>query len=131
MSDPHGSGPRDGGGTAGLGAVASGATGTAAALFTVVSVSCCLPVAAPIVLGVLGGSAAVWSARLAPFTPWVLAVSFIALAGGFRVVYGARRACSREGGAGAPRALPRIARMVLWAGAALWVGSLVLRLSVG
>src|SRR5436309_15767954 len=75
-------------------AIASASTGVAAAALTVVAAACCVsPVVAPIIVGVLGASGAVWAAGLKPYGWWILAGAFVCLASGFWTVYRPRPSC--------------------------------------
>lgn len=106
------------------GAIGAAASSTGAAvLATVASVCCGGPVLAPVIVAVLGASGAAWAAGLKPYSPYILGTAFLMLAYGFRVVY--RRGDSCADGTCAARA-PRVARVVLWLAAGLWVGAALL-----
>ena len=111
-----------------IGAIGAAATGVGAATVTVVTAACCVsPVLAPIIVGVLGASGAVWAASLKPYTWTILAVSGGCLAFGFWTVYRPRTACSTD----MPRrnvVLARVARICLWFGAFAWATGVLLRL---
>ena len=114
---------------AAAGAIASATTGVAAAGLTLVSVACCAsPVIAPIIVGVLGASGAVWAAGLKPYGAWILAASFVSLLAGFWSVYRPRRDCALTDASGRTRILQRIAKVSVWIGAAFWIGALLTRL---
>src|SRR5438270_6901948 len=95
-----------------VGAIASASTGIAAAALTVVIAACCAsPVIAPIIVGVLGASGAVWAAGLKPYGWWILGAAAVCLAFGFWTVYRPRANCAvgdlpRQSGA-----LPKVAKM--------------------
>jgi hypothetical protein len=113
------------------GAIASGSTGVAAALLTLVTAACCVsPVVAPLIVGVLGASGAVWAAGLKPYGGWILGTSFLFLAYGFWSVYRPRAARSIADAPLPGRVLPRIAKGSLWVGAACWVAAVMLRLAL-
>ena len=111
------------------GAIASASTGVAAAALTVVIAACCAsPVIAPIIVGVLGASGAVWAAGLKPYGWWILGAAAVCLAFGFWTVYRPRANCGvgdlpRQSGA-----LPKVAKVCLWFGAACWMTGVLLRL---
>src|SRR5437868_15055802 len=76
------------------GAIASASTGVAASALTVVTAACCVsPVIAPIIVGVLGASGAVWAAGLKPYGWWILGAAAVCLAFGFWTVYRPRANC--------------------------------------
>jgi hypothetical protein len=119
----------DGARTAGqIGAIGAAATGVGAVGITIVTAACCVsPVLAPIIVGVLGASGAVWAAGLKPYTWVILAVSAACLAFGFWTVYRPRPACSVK----PPRmnaVLDRVSRVCLWFGAVAWAAAVLLRL---
>jgi hypothetical protein len=111
------------------GAIGAATTGVGAALVTLVAGACCVsPVLAPLIVGVLGASGAVWAVSLKPYTWWILGAAGIALASGFWTVYRPRSFCAA--GVASPRArvLSLIAKASLWLGAGCWTTALVLRL---
>jgi hypothetical protein len=112
------------------GALGAGSTGLGAAIVTVVAGTCCVsPVLAPLVVGALGAAGAAWAAGLKPYSGYILAGSVLLLAGGFWSVYRHRSACAV--GAGVTRLrrwLSRLAKGVLWVGAASWVGAVIVHL---
>jgi hypothetical protein len=111
------------------GAIASATAGVAAAGLTVVTAACCVsPVLAPILVGILGASGAVWAAGLKPYSGWILGAAFTALAYGFWTVYRPRRDCVTEGISASRNAWQRVARISLWIGASFWLAGLMLRL---
>lgn len=112
-----------------VGAVGAATTGVGAALVTLVAGACCVsPVVAPLIVGILGASGAVWVASLKPYAWWILAAAGLALAGGFWTVYRPRPACDVDTAPKRSRWLPRIARVSLWFGAVCWMAALMLRL---
>ena len=110
------------------GAVVSGSTGIAAGLLSVVAASCCVsPVLAPIIVGVLGASGAVWAASLQPYAYWILGGAAIALAYGFWTVYRPQTSCE-PGTQTRQRSLwPNVAKGTLWLGAVFWVAALMVQ----
>jgi hypothetical protein len=114
-----------------VGSVGAATTGVGAVVVTLVAGACCVsPVLAPLIVGVLGASGAVWAASLKPYTWYILAGSGAALAFGFWSVYRSREACALGEVPRRSRMLSRIAAIALWAGAVCWVGALVLRLAL-
>lgn len=112
-----------------VGAIASASTGVAAAALTVVTAACCVsPVIAPIIVGVLGASGAVWAAGLKPYSWWILGAAFMCLVYGFWTVYRTRLNCAV--GEEPPRrsVWPKIAKGSLWFGAACWMTGVMLRI---
>lgn len=108
------------------GAIASASTGVAAAALTVVTAACCVsPVIAPIIVGVLGASGAVWAVGLKPYGWWILGAALLCLACGFWMVYRPRSTCAVGG---TSRGVwPKIAKISLWFGAASWMTGVLLR----
>lgn len=114
-----------------VGAVGAATTGVGAALVTLVAGACCVsPVLAPLIVGILGASGAVWVASLKPYAWWILGLAGGALAGGFWTVYRRRPACDMADVPRRSRVMPRIAKISLWFGAACWAAALVLRLTL-
>jgi hypothetical protein len=112
-----------------VGAVGAATTGVGAALVTLVAGACCVsPVLAPLIVGILGASGAVWVASLKPYGWWILGLAGVALAGGFWTVYRPRHACDVGNGANRGRIMPRVAKVSLWFGAVCWAAALMLRL---
>jgi hypothetical protein len=110
-------------------AIVSGTTGVAAGLLSLVGAACCVsPVVAPIIVGVLGASGAVWAASLKPYGGWILGVSLLFLVFGFWTVYRPRPACVVSDAPRQNRFLPMFAKGSLWVGAVCWIVGLVLRL---
>jgi hypothetical protein len=111
------------------GALGAATTGVGAALVTLVAGACCVsPVLAPLIVGVLGASGAVWVVSLKPYTWWILGAAGIALAGGFWTVYRPRAFCAVGEVPSRSRVLPLVAKGSLWLGAGCWTTALVLRL---
>ncbi|HEY5062158.1 MAG TPA: hypothetical protein VII52_11520, partial [Gemmatimonadaceae bacterium] len=114
-----------------LGSVGAATTGVGAVVVTLVAGACCVsPVLAPLIVGVLGASGAVWAASLKPYTWYILGASGAALAFGFWSVYRARAACAVGDVPRRSRVLSRVAALALWAGAVCWAAALVLRLAL-
>ena len=112
-----------------IGALGAATTGVGAALMTLVAASCCVsPVIAPLIVGVLGASGAVWAAGLKPYGWWILGAAALALAGGFWVVYRPRPACDLGDVPKPGRVLPVVAKVALWIGAVSWTASFIVRL---
>lgn len=112
-----------------VGAVGAATTGVGAALVTLVAGACCVsPVLAPLIVGILGASGAVWVASLKPYAWWILGIAGVALVGGFWTVYRPRPACDIGDAAKRNRLMPRIAKASLWFGAVCWMAALMLRL---
>ena len=111
------------------GAIASASTGVAAAALTVVTAACCVsPVIAPIIVGVLGASGAVWAAGLKPYGWWILGAAFLCLAYGFWTVYRPRANCGVGEAPASRGAWQNIAKISLWFGAACWMTGVLLRI---
>ena len=102
------------------GAVAAAGSGVGAALAATIATTCCIgPVAAPVLVSVLGASGAARAAGLEPYAPYLLLGSLPLLAYGFWIVYGRRRLCAE----GVCRPSPRGVRIVLWFASAIWLAS--------
>lgn len=113
---------------AAAGAIASASTGVAAAGLTIVTAACCVsPVLAPILVGVLGASGAVWAAGLKPYGWWILGGALACLAFGFWTVYRPRPACAVEGVPRSQRVLQNVSKISLWFGAACWLAGVMLK----
>jgi hypothetical protein len=109
-------------------AIASGSTGIAAGVLSVVAAGCCAsPVLAPLIVGVLGASGAVWAANLKPYTLWILGGAGLGLAYGFWSVYRPREQCEVGDMPRRRSVLPAIARASLWVGAVFWTAALMLQ----
>lgn len=118
----------DGGGSAGrLGAAGAASTGAGAAFVSAAASACCAgPIAAPLVVSVLGAGGAAWAAGLKPYSGWLLGFAAVMLAVGFYSAYRGRGACD------APlRRRDRIVRGVLWISGALWLASAAINLVLG
>jgi mercuric ion transport protein len=102
------------------------ATVAAGSAFTVaVSAACCAgPSLAPLLLPVLGASGLITIAALRPYTIWLELFAALMLAFSFRQVYRRRVACASGGAQTIPRSL-RVARIVTWVAAGLWIISLL------
>lgn len=119
-------------GVSALGAAGAASLGVGAALTAGAASACCVgPVAAPIIVGLLGASGAAWAASLKPFSPLLLGVSGLLLAFSFWSLYGRRRASCEPGER--PRTSRRLqaARGVVWIAAVFWAASLGLNLLLG
>ena len=111
------------------GAIASASTGVAAAALTVVTAACCVsPVIAPIIVGVLGASGAVWAAGLKPYGWWILGAAFLCLVYGFWTVYRPRPDCAVGESRPARSLWTKIGKGSLWFGAACWMTGVMLRI---
>ena len=114
-----------------VGALGAATTGVGAAVVTLVAGACCVsPVLAPLIVGVLGASGAVWAASLKPYAWWILGFAGLSLVGGFWTVYRPRPACDIRDGSRRSRLIPRIAKVSLWIGAVCWTAALMLRLTL-
>ena len=105
--------------------VGAAATCAGAAVVATAASACCIPVIAPLIVGVLGASGAAWAAGLQPYSPAILAISGLLLAYGFWVVY---RPISAAEGESCPLGRPKGVRIALWLAAAFWILALVLNL---
>lgn len=111
------------------GALGAATTGVGAAVVTLVAGACCVsPVLAPLIVGVLGATGAVWVANLKPYSWWILAAAGLSLVGGFWTVYRPRPVCDIDDRSARGRVLPRVAKVSLWIGAVCWTAALMLRL---
>jgi hypothetical protein len=99
------------------GAIGAAAAGAGAAALATAAGACCVPIIAPLVVGVLGASGAAWAAGLKPYSPAILVASGLLLAWGFWLGYKPRPVVEDE--ACAARR-PRSAQLVLWLAAAIW-----------
>lgn len=105
------------------------AVGSGAALGTAAASACCAgPVVAPLMVGVLGAGGAAWAAALKPYAPYMLAGSLLLLLYAFRSAYRRPEACRLDGDQTAEAGAPVWLQLVLWAGAVLWVASLIVNL---
>ncbi|HZY95756.1 MAG TPA: mercuric transporter MerT family protein [Candidatus Cybelea sp.] len=107
-------------------AAAVGAAGIASgsALTAGVAAACCVgPSLAPLLLPVLGATGLITIAMLRPYTIWLDLFAALMLAFSFRQVYRRRTACAPDGAPAIPTSL-RVARIVTWVAAGLWILSL-------
>jgi hypothetical protein len=104
-------------------AVGAATVATGSAFTATVAAACCVgPSLAPVLLPVLGASGLIAIAALRPYTLWLELFAALMLAYSFRQVY--RRRVSCDGGTSAlPRSV-RVARIVTWIAAGLWIVSL-------
>lgn len=111
------------------GAAGAAVVGAGVSVGATAAAACCIgPVAAPLIVGLLGAGGAAWAASLRPYSLYILAAALIPLAGGFWLTYRGP-ADAREGGAPSCRPRPPLwLRLVLWSAAMLWVVSLGLNL---
>ena len=113
----------------GAAALGAATTGIGAAVLTVVAGACCVsPILAPLIVGILGASGAVWAAGLKPYGWWILGGSAMCLAFGFWSVYRPRRDCEIGEAPRSGRIMQRIAKGSLWVGAIFWVAGMTVRL---
>jgi hypothetical protein len=111
------------------GAIASGSTGIAAGLLSVVAASCCVsPTLAPLIVGIIGASGAVWAANLKPYTFWILGLAGLSLAYGFWSVYRPAARCETAAQPRRLRILSLVSKGSLWLGAVFWTAALMLQL---
>ena len=116
--------------TGALGAASTGLGGSVASL--VVGVCCVSPVIAPLVVGILGASGAAWAAGWKPYAGVLLLASGVLLAVSFWLIYRPRVAClAGETDVHQPVWGPRIAKIVVWAGAVFWGVALLVRVVFG
>jgi len=106
---------------AGAGSVGTATAATAAA-------ACCLPVVAPLLVGVLGVSGSIWAASLEPWAPLLLAISGLLLGGGFWSLRSHRPRGDRYHACARGRRRHGPAALLLWIGAVLWAVALVLNI---
>ena len=115
----------------GLGAVGAATTGIGAAVVTLVAGACCVsPVLAPLIVGVLGASGAVWAAGLKPYGWWILGGSGVCLAAGFWSVYRSRDACDLADRPRSNGVMQRVAKVSLWISAVFVVAGVIVRLTL-
>jgi hypothetical protein len=111
------------------GAIASGSTGIAAGLLSVVAASCCVsPTFAPLIVGIVGASGAVWAASLKPYAFWILGVAGLSLAYGFWSVYRPAAECDEFAQPRRLQMLSLVSKGSLWIGAVFWTAALMLQL---
>ena len=105
-------------------AVGSATVGVGAAVTATLAGVCCTgPVIAPIVVGILGASGAAAAAGLKPYTLYLFAASAILLAIGVYSVRNAIRKCTLGAATSARPTSLRVANVVLWVGAVIWIAS--------
>lgn len=111
------------------GAIASGSTGIAAGLLSVIAASCCVsPTLAPLIVGIVGASGAVWAASLKPYAFWILGIAALALVFGFWSVYRPAERCDPSKQPRRFKVLSLISKGSLWIGAVFWTAALMLQL---
>ena len=105
------------------GAIGAATVGTGAALTAGVAGACCVgPALAPIFLAILGSSGLIAVTSLRPYTPWMLAASAAMLGFSFWQIY-RRPSCAADGTPLPVSFGARIARIVVWMAAVLWLVS--------
>jgi hypothetical protein len=109
-----------------LGAAGAATAGAGASLVATVAGSCCLPIAAPLTVALLGASGAAWAAGLKPYSPYLIGVSFFLLVSGFWMVYRPRPAvdvasCPLPGSRGS-----LAVKLLLWLATVIWLTSVLL-----
>jgi hypothetical protein len=109
-----------------VGAIGAATVGTGAAVTAGIASACCVgPALAPTFVAVLGAGGLATVSGLRPLSPWLLLASGAMLAFSFRQTY-RRPACAADGTAiEFPLGL-RVARLVTWVAAALWLASATL-----
>jgi hypothetical protein len=103
---------------AGAAAVATGSAFTA----TVAAACCVGPSLAPLLLPVIGASGLIAIAALRPYTLWLELFAALTLAYSFRQVYRGHAPCEAGGAPAVPRSV-RVARIVTWIAAGMWIVS--------
>lgn len=112
-----------------LGALGTASSGVGASLASAVAAACCVgPVAAPLVISVLGAGGAAWAAGLKPYSPYILALAGLMLGTGFWSVYRSGAACAVPRGAGRGPWVHRLVKGVLWAATLVWLVSVALNI---
>jgi hypothetical protein len=108
-----------------VGTIGVATVGTGAALTAGIASACCVgPALAPIFVTVLGAGGLAAVSELRPYAPWLLLASGAMLGFSFWQTH-RRSACAVEGSAVAIPFGLRIARLIIWAAAALWLASTV------
>lgn len=107
-------------------AVGVAAAGAGAAALATAASACCLPVVAPLVVGVLGASGAAWAAGLKPYGLAILAAAGLFVAYGYWIIYRSRPAGAGEA---CPAQRPLAPRLVLWIATVLWAVAAFLNLA--
>lgn len=116
------------------GALGSAGAGVGAATVAAAASACCVgPVAAPLIVGLLGAGGAAWAAGLKPYSPYLLAGSAALLAYAFWGLYGWRDECSVDDAASSDRSRVghTAARVIAWLAAVLWVGAVAVNVVFG
>ena len=106
-------------------ALSAAAAGAGSAFAAVLASSCCVPIVAPLIVAFLGVGGAAWAAGLKPYSPYLLAGSFVLLLYGLWTVHRPRPACSTEV---RPKGAGRGIKAVLWASVAIWLVALLVNL---
>jgi len=120
---------RSGGRASAAAAIGTASAGVGAAVTAAVAGACCTgPVIAPLVVGLLGAAGASAAASLKPYTPYLFAMSLLALAFGFHSAYRSRAACALQTASRPVRITFALSRMALWAAAVIWVAALTFTL---
>ena len=115
-----------------LGAVGAATTSVGGSLASVAAGVCCVPVIAPLIVGLLGAGGAATAAGWKPYTGILLLVSGGLLGLSFRLVYAQRSTCPVNATPSLrQRWMPRITKTVLWTGAGLWATAVVTRVLLG
>lgn len=110
------------------GAVGSASLGIGAAAGAVAASVCCVgPIAAPIVVGLLGAGGAAWAASLKPYRGYLLLASAGLLGLAFWMVYRPRRTCNPSD-RGAATGARKLVRPILWFAALVWCAALTINL---
>ena len=94
---------------------------TAAAVTSTVASICCI---GPLVIALLGVNGAILAAAFKPYRLYLLAASFVLLAGSFWSVYRTR---SLRDGIVCPVSRGRWTKIILWTGVTLWIAALVIQ----
>lgn len=115
------------------GALGAASTGLGTSLASLAVGACCVsPVIAPLVVGILGASGAAWAAGWKPYTGVLLLASGALLGWSFWLVYRPREACViDEAPLASSRWAPRVVKIVMWSGAAIWLAALLVRVLLG
>ena len=115
-----------------LGAAGAATTSLGGSLASVAAGVCCVPVVAPLIVGLLGAGGAATAAGWKPYTGVLLLVSGGLLGLSFRLVYARRSTCTVD--ATPPRWqrwLPWIPKALLWTGAGIWTVAVLARVLLG
>jgi hypothetical protein len=107
-----------------LGTTGAALASTGAATTATLAAACCVPIVSPLIVASLGVGTAVWLAGLKPYTPYLLAGSFVVLSYGFWSVYGRRPHCRAKVRPGKSRLLlARFSILLLWLSAVVWLAA--------